>query len=601
MANSSLVLSSLDFDTLKQNFKNYLQSQSVLKDYDFEGSNINVLLDVMSYNSYLNSFYLNMISSEMFMDSAQKLDDVVSHAKELNYVRQSNKSSEAFLNFNIECTGISGSFVIPKGTSFYGINSNGTFFFTTSETVTLLSPNSSFSVANLAVYDGSYFKDTYITDYSVDNQKFVLSNPDIDTSSLTVTVTENGVNTKFTKAETLYNLGPHSNVYFLEASQNNLYEIVFGDTLLGRKPDNGSKVVAEYRIASGPAADGIKNFSVLPDLGAINGGIATIGTITTTGSALGSLAEDIESIRFRAPRYFATQQRAVATDDFSSLIYAKFGSQIEDIIVYGGQEMEPKLYGRVVVCIKPTGSTICPNYLKNEIIDYLKKYIVLPNRVVVTDPDYFYINISSTIQYDKTSTEKFPSDIKTSISASMIDFAKTNIQKFGKDFRYSKFIANIDNTETSITSNDTSVKIIKRISPLYNYATSFVINFNNIPEREGYYNGQVYVDERVITSSKFTYVFNGRSYPSSYLEDDGAGNIAVYGYVGNVLNIINPTAGKIDYTTGKLILNDFITSYYDNYISIYLTPQNKDIITSKNMILMIDPNDININVIQTIY
>jgi hypothetical protein len=602
MANSSLTLSSLDFDTLKQNFKTYLKEQSVFKDYDFDASNINVLLDVMSYNSYLNSFYLNMIASEMFMDSAQKLDTVVSHAKELNYVPQSKKSSVAFLNFSVSCNGISGSFQIPKGTIFYGSNANGLFNFTTSENATYYSPNSNFSVANLAVYDGTYQTDSFIIDWDVDSQNFLLSSPDIDISSLTVTVSENNGsnNTTFRRSSDLFGLISSSNVYFLQGSQNNQYEVLFGDGYFGRKPQNKSVLTAEYRIVSGPDADGVTSYSISGDLGALNGGTASLSTITTTGSSSGGRAETIEDIKFRAPRYYAAQQRAVSSDDFTALVLSRYGGEISDVIVYGGQELEPKQYGRVAVCVKPTGTTVAPDYLKSEIVRFLTEYIVLPNRVIVTDPDYFYIDVISSVEYNTDITNKFPADIKTAVTNAMLSFSDDHIEKFGNDFRYSKFVAHIDNTDISITSNDTKVRMVKRVMPLPNFNTSYTILFNNTPERESYYNGITFVDARVLISSKFTYNrADGRIFYSAYLQDDGAGNVAVYYDLLGETQTVEPNLGTIDYDTGKVILDNLNVADYGDYISLYLTPQNKDIIASQNMVLILEPNDISITVSQT--
>lgn len=603
MANSSLTLTSLDFDTLKENFKTYLKSQSVLKDYDFDGSNINVLLDVMSYNSYLNSFYLNMVASEMFLDSAQKLESVVSHAKELNYVPQSKRSSVALVNFTATCNGISGSLEIPKNTTFYGTNANGFCLFVTAENHTIQSQNNIFQISNLAIYDGFYHTETYIVDWGIDNQRFIIPHSDIDLASLTVTVQENNTNTSFTKAETLYGLKGTSNVYFVQAAQSNNYEIVFGDAYLGRKPLNGATVYAEYRVALGPYSDGIKDFNLAPDLGEINGGDVITSAITSVnGSAYGANSETIDTIRFRAPRYFATQQRAVSSDDYASLILVKFGGDVEDVIIYGGQDLEPKQYGKVVVCLKPPGNqTVVPNYLKNEITDYLKDYIALPNRVTLTDPDYFYIEVTSEIQYDKNITTKFSTDISSSVKTNMLSFASDHIQRFGADFRYSKFVYHIDSTDTSITSNDTEIKMIKRISPLINYPTSYVIEFNNVPEREGFYNGQVFVDERVLKSSTFTWLDSaGYEYPLSYMEDDGAGYIHVYGYINDTLTILQSNIGLINYDTGKVIISNLLVSSYNNYISIALKPKAKDIIATKNMVLLMDAADINISVIKTV-
>lgn len=605
MANSSLVLSSLDFDTLKQNFKNFLTSQSVFKDYNFDASNMSVLLDVMSYNSYLNSFYLNMVASEMFLDTAQKLDSVVSHAKELNYIPRSSRSSEASISFTISTTGINSPFSIPKGTRFSGSNSNGIFTFTTSENYAYTSPNSTFTVANLVVYEGTYFQDTYIIDYNNETQKFTMSNQNIDLDSLTVTVTENGSNTIFNKVSTLFNVDSTSNVYFIQATQNNQYELLFGDGLFGRVPVNGSVVQLNYRITNGTDADGVTSFICDQDLGVINNGNALVSSITVVANSSSSAnAEGIESIRFAAPRYFATQQRAVASDDYSSLVLSEFGGQVSDVNVYGGETLEPKQYGRVVVAVKPSSGVVAPDYLKSEISAYLKNYIALPNRVIISDPDYIYCGINTTVQYDSSLTLNTQTSVQSIITNNIKTFSSTYLEKFANDFRYSKFVAMIDSSEPSIVSNDTSIEVIKRISPLINYPTSYTLYFTNPADIEptnpliGYNPYTTFSDEPAITSSSFTYVLNGVNYPSSYIRDDNTGNLVVYTDINGIFTILNPAAGTIDYNKGVLNLTNFTTSYYQNYISIYMSPLNKDILAATSEIILIDLNDVTVNVIQ---
>lgn len=604
MANSSLVLSSLDFDTLKQNFKNYLTSQSIFKDYDFDGSNINVLLDVMSYNSYLNSFYLNMVASEMFLDSAQKYDTVVSHAKELNYNPQSYKSSVATVSFSVDTSGISSPFTIPKGTNFSGTNSNGSYTFTTSETYFYNSPNSTFNISNLNVYEGTYFTDAYVMNYDLsETQRFVITNQNVDDRSIKVTVTENGTNTVFTKAETLFGLNSTSEIYFLQASQNNQYEIIFGDDLFGRKPLNLSTVTIEYRIASGPDADGVSSFTCSDDLGLPNGGTATIGTITvSSNSSGGALKESIDSIKTRAPRYFATQQRAVSSDDYSSLILGKFGGEIDDVIIYGGEQLPEKLYGRVVVSIKPAGSTIASDNLKNDIVNYLQDYIVLPNRVITSDPDYFYCKINTIVQYDPTLTTKSKSELENLLSEQILQFGDDHLGMFGNDFRYSKFVSHIDNTETSITSNDTEVYMIKRLTPELYYSTSYEINYGNEsgPHRHKVA-GQTSDTTSVISSSSFTYVDSSSTeYPLSFIRDNDEGGLEVYTTINGIDTVINSNIGTIDYVTGQVIISGLKVSEYNSYINLYMVPKSKDIIASQNKIILFDSNDISISLIETV-
>jgi hypothetical protein len=616
MANNSLTLSSIDFDTLKQNFKEFLSTQSVFKDYDFDGSNINVLLDVMSYNSFLNAFYLNMVASEMFLDSAQKYDSVISHAKELNYVPRSARSSAAEVNLVIDTIGTNGKLTMPKGTRFTGFNSNGSFTFTTDEAKVFVSTNSTFTVANLQIYEGDYFNDSYIVDYSIENQLYLVSNKNVDTNSLTVNVVENNgaTNTSFTKAETLFGLNDQSNVYFLQGAQNGQYEITFGDNLFGRKPVNGAVVNISYRVASGIVSDGVSEFILSDDLGPINSGTANVSSLSLVApSSSGAAQETIDSVRFAAPRYFATQQRAVSSNDYTALILNNFGGEISDVVVYGGQEVEPKLYGRVIVSLKPASGTIAPNYIKNEITNYLQEYIALPNRILINDPDYTFCSVFSQIQYNKNVTTKTSEEIKLAALTAITEYSKNNLEKFGSDLRYSRLVSNIDNADTSIISNDTELRIIKRINPNFNQKTTYKITVGNVL----YYDSTIYsnneqhkllhdseIDSRTthatLISSRFTYnATDGKVYELAFFEDDAQGNIVLFAPTEDQIFPVE-TVGSINYATGEITLNNINVANYTNYISLYFRSRFKDIAASQNKIIVIDPSDVSVSIVETI-
>jgi hypothetical protein len=605
MANTSISLTSIDFDTLKSNFQSYLTNQSIFKDYNFDASNMAVLIDLLSYNTYLNSFYLNMVASEMFLDTAQKLDSVVSHAKELNYVPQSAKSAVANISLTLTTTGITSPLTITKGTAFSGQNSNGVFQFVTSDNRNYTSPNNIFQVINLPIYEGVYTSDVYVVDYTNPTQSFVLTNQNIDTDSISVIVTESGVNTEFTQVSTLFGLSNTSNVYFLQAAQNQQYEIVFGDGLLGRIPNNLSVVNVTYRITNGDAAQGISSFQIISDIGVENGGSVVPPTvIVNANSGGGSIAEGIESIRKSAPRYFATQQRAVASDDYSALVLDQFGGEISDVNVYGGELLTPKQYGSVAVCLKPASGTIAPDFLKNQIITYLSTYTSLPVTVKITDPDYIYIGITSTVQYDSTGTTKSAEEIQSIVLNDIANYNSTNLGVFNNDFRFSRFSATIDNSDQSIVSNNTEISIIKRISPLLNYSSSFKLDFNNAAEVEnrnnaqGYTAGPPFYDEPALTSSAFTYVDSkGNQYPNSYIRDNNFGVLVVYSDINGVFTVLNNNIGTIDYVNGIAIISNFMTSYYNQYISIYLNPQSNDVLAQLDKIALIDLADVSVNVI----
>lgn len=613
MANNSVILSTLDFDSLKQNLKNYLQTQSVFRDYNFDASNINVLLDVLSYNTHLNAFYLNMIASEMFLDSAQKYDSVVSHAKELNYIPSSYKSSVASINLVLSSEDSGGSILIPKGTVFTGLNSNGSYSFTTNEDKTITSSNSTYLVSNLSIYEGNYLQDIYVMNYDLSNQQFLISNRNVDLDSITVNVIENSgaSNTSFTRRDNLYGLDSASNIFFVQPAQNNQYEIVFGDGLFGRKPLNSALINISYRVSSGIDSDGVSTFALSTDLGAINSSTINPTSVTTvSASSGGANQESIESIKFSAPRYFATQQRAVTNDDYASLVLTNFPSQVSDVIVYGGQELDIKQYGRVVLCLKPARGTIVPDFTKTEITNFLQDYIAIPNRIIIDDPEYIYCSVYTRVQYDKKTTSKTASDLSSLVLNSIINYNTNNLDKFGEDFRYSKLVYDIDNSDPSIVSNFTENRMIKRLSPLVNSRQDIEINFNN----QIYYDATASVDSNIhsliheselellnehssILSDTFTYVDSAEvSHPLSFIEDrDGV--VSIFKFTPQGIVQVE-SIGTVDYITGMVKLNNFKVSSYENYIKVYARPRTKDIFANKNKIIVIDPADVVIEMIE---
>lgn len=348
MANTSIDLVGLDFTTIKSNLKTYLKNNSAFKDVDFEGSNINVLIDLLSYNTYLNSFYTNMVASEMFLDSAQLRDSVVSHAKSLNYTPRSFVSSKADIQLNITPSTTVSNIVVPKGTSFTSRVGSNTYTFSTDSNLILNSSVGGTFSANVELYEGFYVTDTFVFNYSNTSQRFILSNPTIDTTSLSVTVIEdNGDSTlSFSKAENLVGITSTSKTYFLQAAENQQYEIVFGNNVFGRKPKDGSVVIAEYRNCSGELSNGA---SLFRNDGNIDGH-SNVSIVTINNSSGGSVSEDIESIRFNASRNFQIQSRAVTSTDYESILKSNF-PEIESISAYGGEELIPPKFGKVYIAV----------------------------------------------------------------------------------------------------------------------------------------------------------------------------------------------------------------------------------------------------------
>ena len=577
MANSSLQLSSLDFDTLKQNFKNYLISQSVFKDYDFEGSNINVLLDVMSYNSYLNSFYLNMIASEMFLDTAQKLDSVISHAKELNYIPRSNRSSKAVVNLNISTTGIDNPLVMPKGTVFSGTNSNGFYNFVTDKEQYFLSSDKIYRITNLELYEGSYTKDSFTMDYASETQKFILSNFEIDTNSLEVTVIENSVNTVFAFAENLYNLDHTSNVYFLQATSNKQYELIFGDNIFGRKPKNGAVISANYRITSGSDGNGVTTFTLDSNIGPINNGIAVNDVVTTvSGSLSGANSEGIESIRFNAPRHYQTQGRCVTSNDYEVLVLQNY-PEIQYVNVYGGEITNTEVnFGTVFISPSTFSGNVLTDTRKTDMVNFVNKLSPIGIRVKIIDPDYLYVTLNSVIHTNLASTTSSPTAIINKVTDAVKKYNTDNLQNFNTAFRLSRLEQKINEADIGILSNETSTQIYRIFSPEINQSIIITCDLNNSIER-----GSV-LSSRFIAAGK-NYVF------TDYIEGVTTGNGILYQYEqeNNPIKTYYEI-GTINYVTGLIYINSI--EYFNIFggLKIFATPKNKDIYCRNNSIIEID-------------
>ena len=481
-ANSVINLTSLDFDTLKNNFKTYLKNQSVFQDYDFDGSNINVLLDIMTYNTYLNSFYLNMAVSEGFLDSAQLRSSVISHAKELNYTPRSARSPKALIDVSFDTTGLTGTiFEIPKGAQFSGTNANGTFVFTTDKATTLTSTTSTFTHSALPIYEGTYVNETFVVDSTINNQRFVISNENVDTTSINISTSiDNGqTTTDLIQATTLYGLNSNSAVYFIQATQDGYYEIVFGDGVFGKQLINGTAILVTYRITKGDAANGISSFNIDVDLGTFNGCVAITTITPNTHSTDGAQEEDIESIRFRAPRHFQTQDRAITTTDYANLIYDNF-PVVRAVNVYGGETVSGSVeFGKVFISpLSQSGGSIT-NDVKNDITTYLHTKNALGISTVIVDPTTLYVVPTITVAVNFNQTQLSPADISAKIITTLNNYNTNYLENFNTTFRYSNFISALNNADQSISSVQVATNVAKYITPELNKTTSLSLTFNN--------------------------------------------------------------------------------------------------------------------------
>lgn len=607
MANSSINLLNMDFDTLKSSFITYLKQQSQFQDYNFDGAAINVLLDILSYNTYKNNFYTNMVFAESFIDSAQLKESLYSHAKELNYVPRSARSSVANVTISFTATGESQPYLIRKGESFSTVIKQDSYTFSVAEDLILTSSNTTYS-ATFDIYEGFYTSDSYVMDYNVVGQKFNITNENVDTNSVVVLVYEDNdlVPKKFIRATSLLDLTENSRVYFLQASSEGKYQVIFGDGIIGARPKNGSTVVVDYRTTVGSLANGAKSFSINFDptnSGELNSSVEIVVnqyTSDTKGaySVNGAEAESNESIRYYAPRHFQTQERAVTVNDYEIVLKTQF-PEIGAVSVYGGEEMNPPRYGKVFVAIDIKDVEGLPDSKKTEYYTYLKSRSPLSIDPIFTEPAFTYVQVNSTVKFNINTTTRTSQNIKADVLLTLNTFANTYLNDFKSTLRYSKLVRAIDDVDESIVGNQTELVAYKKISPRLGVSQNIDISFN-IPLEQTYYvldkvstlkSISELEEVHVVHSSSFTY--NGEK---CELEDNGNGIIRMVKTTGDVHSVVR-NVGTVDYDTGLIKLINFSVDSYDgNYFKIFVKTREKDILGSRNEILSIEPDEIKLTI-----
>jgi hypothetical protein len=621
-ANSSIVLTQLDFDSYKDSLKTFLRSQERFKDYDFEGSNMSVLLDVLSYNTYQNAFYLNMVSNEMFLDSAKLRDSVISHAKELNYLPRSFRSASATIRLSITSPdSAKRSIVVPKGTTFTTRVDDFTYTFSSTENIVITNrvPSGSnflYTSDAITIFEGNYLSDTYSINYN-NPLIYKISNKRVDLESLSVTVFEdNGTTTHtYTRATSLFGQDLNAKVFFLQPGIGDTYEVVFGDGVVGRKPKNNSVVVIEYRVCNGELPNGA--FKFINTARIDDEALVVVETISSATD--GAVAEDLNSIKYNAPRAFTTQERAVTSEDYENLLKANF-PEINAVVAYGGEDANPPQFGRIFLSIDLQDVDGLPKIKENEYKKFLRSRSSVAIEPIFVSPDYTYLYIKTNIKYNINTTGLNPEDIRTLVIDSILTHASTNLNNFARTLRYSRFIRDVDAAENSIISNETEIELVKYLTPVLsttvtgsNEATSgslvslassgvvtsgqnVTIDFKN-PLRDdipGKGAEHKVGDIHIVSSSTFTY--NGL--PNCRLEDDGDGIMRIVNAQGTQHRTIIDI-GTVDYNAGIIRISNFnITNYTGTSLKIYAKPRTLDITSTQNVILNILENDVDVTIEQ---
>jgi hypothetical protein len=481
---NKLIVSNPDFNTIRSNLKDFMRSQSTFSDYDFEGSGLSNLIDLLAYNTHYMAFYANMIANEAFLDTASLRDAVVSHAKMLGYTPTSVTSARAnvdlfFTQANNAAVANITSLTIPRFTRFSGVAIDGVnYIFSNLKEVTVTKSNNAFTFENLEITEGRPVN--FVFTYDATNnplQQFIIPDADIDTSTLEVIVQNSSVDitqTTFTFATDATEVSANSAVYYLDEVNGGQYQIYFGDNILGRSLSDSNLVVVSYLRSKGADANKTNQFTLLDAVGTL-----TSGTVTLNDAAQGGAsAESINRIKFTAPKAFATRNRAVTKTDYISLIQRDYPS-LEAVNVWGGEENDPPIYGKVFVSAKPAAgyvlTTTEKQYILNDVIAPLSIVTVTPEFV---DPDYNYLNLNVKVTYDPTATTKTPGQIENSVKTAIYNFANTNLDNFNAYFKISRLTRDIDNIETAILSNEVDVTIEKRFEPTISpTAKNYTINF----------------------------------------------------------------------------------------------------------------------------
>jgi len=593
LSRNSIDLINLDQQELLNSFKQYLRTQDEFKDYDFNGSAMNVLLDLLAVNTFRNAFYLNMTFSERWIDSAQLRTSLFSHAKTLNYLPRSVRSSKARVRINFTATGDNQPYLVQKGSQFSTLVKSESFTFTIPESIVVSSADGNFEFET-DLYEGIYQKDSYIFAAGSDLQRFRITNRNVDTRSLTVTVFEDGkeIGDIYKLQTTLLGLKPSSKVFFLQTSETGYYEIIFGDNVVGRRPKENSIIILDYRISRGADSNGAKSFSVDFDPTSRNELTSTPELEVIEASANGEAEESNESIRYFAPRHFQVQERGVISSDYEILLKTQF-PEINNVAVFGGEEIDPPQFGKVFIAVNISGVTGLPETKADEYKEFIKGRSLFGVEAEFIESEYLYLYIENYVRYNINVTTNSENRIRTIVKNAIVEFNKDFLNGYNVIMRNSILNKEISEADESIVSSKLVVWPYKIFTPRLGVNASYRINFdtkiiNNLPKQLDVY---PIADQKAVTSSVFTY-----NNSNCKIEDDGDGKLRIVRENGDVaIKIVD--IGTVDYDTGIIQINNLNVAGFDGRgIRIYITPEDEDIRAIRNNIMSIVPDDINITV-----
>ena len=584
-------LNNLDFTEIKSTLKDYMRSQSDFTDYDFESSALSQLLDVLAYNTYYTAFNANMVVNELFLDSATLRDNVVSLAKQLGYTPKSITSPSAELGFSVTFP-VSGpaSIKLKAGTGFVTNYDKTLYRYVTLKDIKVPVVNNVATFSDVLLNEGSYVLGTFTYDGSLKDQKFKIQNSAADLNTLIVRVYESAgssVYEEYKKSDNILQVGSEDKVYFINEIDDEQYELFFGDGILGKKLTDGNVIEISYILTKGSQSNGAKSFTfsgVFLDENdvKVSSPFSVSNIVATSIAQGGSEIESIEKIKFNAPKFYGSQNRAVTSNDYSAIVRNLYPA-VSDIIVFGGEDQVPPDYGKVFIAVKPTLANSLTSVTKKELSDKLRSYTVASVKPVFLDPSILFIEINSKIYFDGAKTNLLPAEVAAKVSTGVNEYLKTSsTEKFNGKFRYSKFIGVIDSSDRSINSNITEITLRKDFYAQINASSFYEICYQNEFLKD--------CDNPVVTSTGMT-VFEHPNY-TSYLEDRD-GKIVLYrldSLTGDKI-LLNDSVGDVDYVKGEIKLYDFTIlkgTFSDNRIELRVKPSSNDVEVKREVYLDVD-------------
>ena len=586
---TKLEISQLDFDGIKDNLKTFLSQQDEFVDYDFEGSGMNILLDVLAYNTHYLGYNANMLANEMYLDSADQRSSVVSLAKQVGYTPTSSVSSKAKIDVVVN-NGSGASITMSRGTKFTTTVDGTNYSFVNNDDVSITPVDGVYKFSNLDIYEGTYLNYKYTANTSDTDQRFIIPNDNVDTTTLTVKVQESSSDSTtntYKLATGITALDNTSKVYFLQEVENGRFEVYFGDGVLGEAIADGNIVILDYITCNLDEPNGATTFT----LSGTVGGFANVTITTIDNASNGSAAETIKSIKYNAPRDYTSQDRAVTAEDYKVLVKSLYANA-QSVQVYGGEDAAVPDYGKVYVSIKAKSGSNLTTATKESIVQSLKSYAVASVTPVIIDPETTFITLTTTFKYDSSLTTKDFSTLQTNVLDAVSSYNTDTLEDFTGMFRYSAVGKVIDDSDTSILSNITKVKMYKYITPTLSSGLKYTLSFNN-----AFYNPHSEHNKSAggIVSSTGFKINDDSSTNEHFLDDDGNGNIRVYYLSGTTRIYTSSTYGTINYSTGEIILTSANITSISNVdgaastqIRVTVQPDSNDIVPVRNQVLSID-------------